>query len=333
RRGKMTLEESIQQLEAIPPEDSSYLAAQFDRCALRYEKWVRDKKSSQGKDRHQLQEAVDQYLQNTKGVRDERRVRAALWGVDAILAAQPSDLNAASAMIERVKSSAEALDQASSVRHKYRYRALRLALQSDDRAALQRHALWLADHAPKSDYAPYALTVLARASELAVQESTGEDQLQQHQLEARDIFERLVRLLGDSAEQIRGSKNALVANSRLAHYDQQTGRFAEAAQRLEKLLEAYPSNKKYLRRAGLTLYNDKQYERSLSHWRTLVSGLPGESDEWYEAKYFQLSCLAKSAPVKAVKVMDQFRRLHPAMGSAAWRKQFQQLDGSLRKTP
>lgn len=331
RRGNVTLEQSIQQLEAIAPDDPSYHAARFDLCALRYEIWVRNKKAP-GKFSQDLQQAVGQYLEFTKGSPDERRTRAALWGIDAILANQQPDLEAATALMERVKNSSEALELGSSVRHDYRYRALQIALKSGDRAGLKRHALWLADHAASSDYAPYALTVLAKTSELAVQEEKDEDKLKRLHLEAREIFERLVRLLGESAEQIRGSKNALVANSRLAHYDHQTGRFAKAAERLEKLLEAYPSNKKYLRRAGLAHYNDKQYERSLSHWRTLVSGLPSETDEWYEAKYYQMACLANIDPAKAAKVMGQFKKLHPEMGSAAWRKKIQQLDGSLSKS-
>ena len=68
---------------------------------------------------------------------------------------------------------------------------------------------------------------------------------------------------------------------------------------------------------------------SLEHWRKLLAGLDGGSEEWLEAKYYQLVCLEKTDRAAAAKVFNQFHVLYPEVKSATWRPKFAELETSL----
>ena len=55
------------------------------------------------------------------------------------------------------------------------------------------------------------------------------------------------------------------------------------------------------------------------------SGHDGGSDDWLEAKYYQISCLQKVDAAAAEKVFKQFQVLYPDVKSAAWREKFAEL--------
>ena len=66
--------------------------------------------------------------------------------------------------------------------------------------------------------------------------------------------------------------------------------------------------------------------QALEHWRTLLAGLASGSDEWLEAKYYQLACLLKTDRPAADKVWQQFKLLFPEVKSAAWQDKFAELE-------
>ncbi len=144
-------------------------------------------------------------------------------------------------------------------------------------------------------------------------------------LEGQRLYQRLVERLGDDPAVLQSKKNAQVAVSRLAHYSGELGEHAEAARGLAKLLAAFPSDRSYLRRAGLSCFKSGDYAAALEHWRKLVAGLPKGGDEWYEAKYYQLASLAQVDRVKARESLAQFRLLFPDFGPPAWRGKFAEL--------
>ena len=139
------------------------------------------------------------------------------------------------------------------------------------------------------------------------------------QQEAYDAYRRLSERLGDSPEVLAGQKNAQVACSKWAYYAGLLGRHGEAAEQLDRLLKAFPDNRDYLRRAGLAYFQAGNYERSLAAWRTLLAGLEKGSEGWYEAKYYQLSCLFRTDEKAARPVWQQFKLLYPELGPPPWR--------------
>jgi tetratricopeptide (TPR) repeat protein len=136
-------------------------------------------------------------------------------------------------------------------------------------------------------------------------------------------------LVGEDADTIASSRNALAANSRLASYLEQEGQWPEAAERLERLVAALPSDRAYLRRAGLAWHHAAKYAQALPHWRKLLSGLPAGSDDWFEAKYYQLACLQQVEPEDARQSWQQFKLLYPDVKSAAWKDKFAALGKQL----
>jgi len=151
------------------------------------------------------------------------------------------------------------------------------------------------------------------------------------QIEAAEIYTRLAALVGESSEAIAGVKNALAVNSKLAHYDESLGHWQQAAARLDRIVAALPSDKKYLRRAGLAHFQAGEYAPSLEQWRKLLGGVESGSEEWLEAKYHQLACLAKTDRPNAVKVWKQFKLLFPQVKSPTWKDKFAALEADLGK--
>jgi tetratricopeptide (TPR) repeat protein len=195
--------------------------------------------------------------------------------------------------------------------------------QADD-AARRTHARWLLEHAPESAYEVPALVVVAKSLEEQIQADTAAPDAQRDQ-EAWDVYHRLSERLGTEPETLRAAPNARVALSKAAEYAGRRNRPDEAAAYLEKLLAAFPTDKNYLRRAGLARFETSEYAQSLAHWRTLLGGLPDGTDAWYEAKYYQLRCLMQTDPALGQKVFRQLQLLHPDFGSPAWREKFQEF--------
>jgi hypothetical protein len=57
--------------------------------------------------------------------------------------------------------------------------------------------------------------------------------------------------------------------------------------------------------------------------------VPANSTEWYEAKYYQLSCLARVDRDQARKVYQQLRLLHPEIADPTWGEKLNDLGKSL----
>ena len=96
--------------------------------------------------------------------------------------------------------------------------------------------------------------------------------------DAVQLYTRLVTLLGDSPATLSSNKNAFAAALKLAQYDEELERWPQAADRLQRLLEAQPRDRRLLRRAGLACYHAGRYAEALEHWRTLIGGLDSGSE-------------------------------------------------------
>ena len=86
----------------------------------------------------------------------------------------------------------------------------------------------------------------------------------------------------------------------------------------------------FCRHAGLACFRAGQYAESLEHWRNLLAATESGSDDWLEAKYYQLTCLAKTDPAAARQVLKQFQVLYPEIKSAAWRDKFVELERQIQ---
>lgn len=74
-------------------------------------------------------------------------------------------------------------------------------------------------------------------------------------------------------------------------------------------------------------------QAALDAWRSLMTGLAGETEAWYEARYHSLRLLAGADPVRAREAMDQHRVLHTDYGPPPWGERLRELDARIPRAP
>ncbi|MCA9122935.1 MAG: hypothetical protein H6822_06780 [Planctomycetaceae bacterium] len=316
--------ETLHSLEQVTPDAPDYLSALYEIATILYSQWVKATADEKGQITERLFEATDKYLAMSKRESDKSRlVRAANQATNVALNGTAVKIDAAAKYLAHASSLAPSLPDSNSAKAEYHFHAMQLAIKQGDSLQDRLHADWLVKNAAGSRYELAAIIVMARTMDNKVETTNRREDIE----EAFTLYQRLVTLLGDSPDAIRASKNAQVANSKLASYAARLGRHDVAAQRMEHLLAASdgPPNKSYLRRAGLASFAAENYDAALAHWRVLVRGLPKGSDEWFEAKYYQLACLLKVDDAKGRIAYDQFKLLYPDLGTPAWRDKFEAL--------
>ena len=104
---------------------------------------------------------------------------------------------------------------------------------------------------------------------------------------------------------------------------EETGDWTGAQRGLEILTQAFPNKVIYLQRYARILTRNKNFDSALEYWRRLASGLKKESDDWYEAKYSVILCLAVTDPARAKPPLVQFLNLYDP--PANWKPRFSDL--------
>ena len=326
RQSQATPLEAIAALAAVKPSDPNYASALYEICQLRYQLWTKAKADAQKAKplADDLLSAVDKLLAVQRPeAAEERNLKAALLAVDVLFAAKEPDLRRIAAYLSSGEA-ALAASAASPAAVEFHYRRLQLAQRNGDTTAVNAAAAWITENGAGTPYELPALIIAAREADRAV-ETASPDQLASRRQDAINIYARLARHVGDSPAAIANGKNALAVNSRLAQYDEDLGRWNEAAQRLNNIAEALPSDRRYLRRAGIANFHAGKFDLALECWRKLLLGLESGSEPWLEAKYYQLVCLNKTDPATAQKVWKQFNLLYPEVMSAEWKNKFAAL--------
>ncbi len=317
-------EAALKTLSSVPSNSPNYLAARFELCQVRHRLWSQTRGAEKETLAKELPRDAETYLAAVPQSEGTRRLRVALLAIDALLAGENPAWDAAEKLAARVTSAAKSLADNDSLAPEWHYRQLQFAQQNKQSTTITQEADWLTKHAAGSAYELPALVVVARGADEAFQAASPADQAARRR-EAIAAYARLVQLWGESPEILASKKNALIANSKLAQYEFDSGQFEKAAARLEKIVAAYPSDRKYLRRAGLASVQSGNFAQALPHWDKLTAGSDSASEGWYEAKYYQLLCLTKSDPAAAKKVWRQFQLLHPEIKSSTWKEKFATL--------
>lgn len=320
--------EALAALSAVKPGEANYLGARQEIVQLLFQMWLKEKgdTATRKKLAADVLEGADTYLAIAPSTSSrEVKLRVCLVALQVLLDDKDFSYAKATSYLQSAKAAAEALSDSNLLAAEYQYRKLQLSQKAGDKSAVATSARWLSSHAAGSPYELPALVIVARQADDAV--ATADDATRKdRQLQAAQIYARMAALLGDSPESLSKTKNALAVNSKLAHYDEELGRWKEAAARLDKIVTALPSDKKYLRRAGIAHFQAGEFATSLDLWRKLLSGLQSGSDEWFEAKYHQLVCLSKTDKPGGLKVWKQFKLLFPEVTSPAWKDRFVQLE-------
>ena len=323
-------EQALASLVAIKPTEPNYPAARLEIAQLQFQNWTKLKGDKARAPAAEAALAAVDTLLAAKGASGDQKLRGCLIGLQVVFDTAPVDEKRAASLLETATPVGEALPAQSPLAAEFHYRQLQFAQKTGEKKAMNKAAAWIAANGAGSPYETPALVIVARQADDAVAGATDANR-KDLQIEAAEIYTRLAALVGESSEAIAGVKNALAVNSKLAHYDESLGHWQEAAARLDKIVAAMPSDKKYLRRAGLAHFQAGEYAPSLEQWRKLLGGVESGSEEWLEAKYHQLACLAKTDRPNAVKVWKQFKLLFPQVKSPTWKDKFAALEADLGK--
>jgi tetratricopeptide (TPR) repeat protein len=321
-------EVAVKPLAAVTPDSPNYLTARFELCSVRHQLWSKAKGEARSSLAGEVRQDVETYLAAAPASEGARKVRAALLAADVLLSAKPPAWEEASQYLARAKSDGDKLADSDAVAADYHYRSLQLAQHADNETAVRTHAKWLTTHAAGTSYELPALVIMAKHVDQQLA-SASDAQKSQRRQEAIAAYSRLVELLGSTSVVMVEKKNALIANSKLAQYQYDAGKYADAAQRLEEIVRAFPTDRNYLRRAGLAWIHAGDHAKALPHWDKIVAGSESASDSWYEAKYYQLVCLVKTDAAEATKAWRQFKLLHPEVKSDVWKDKFAELERTI----
>ncbi|MBC8354747.1 MAG: hypothetical protein H8E66_22435 [Planctomycetes bacterium] len=319
--------ETLRSLEKVAADSPDYLSARYEIPTLLYQQWAKAAAAEKASLARRLFEATETYLALARSESDKSRlVRTLNQAANVALNGAEPNTDFAAKYLDQASSLATSLPSSSSAVAELHFHAMQLAQKRSDSLQERLNAGWLVKNAAGSRYELAAIIVMARTMDkkiAAAPASSASDDVR----EAFALYQRLVELLGDSPEAIRASKNTQVANSKLARYATRLGQHELAAQRMASLLQASngPPSKGYLRRAGLASFAAKDYDTAIVSWRTLVRGVAKGSDEWFEAKYYQLACLFQLDADKARVANDQFKLLYPSLGPPEWRDRFKAL--------
>ncbi|MFI4876470.1 MAG: tol-pal system YbgF family protein [Blastopirellula sp. JB062] len=332
QQSRGSLRDSIEQLANIPSDDPNYLTAQYDLCVMlrqQIEQTIDEsQKVAYAKRLLAAADVLSEKLNDQSSqTQRSRALRSRLMTVelagDSLLPADVGDSG-----IRRADALAATLPSSDGAVAEYHHRALLLAEQRKRPVEILEHADWILANAPDSAFATSALVVQALDVDRRLQEKSTLETLN----EAFEIYRQLTQRLGYSPQTLQAKKNARVAAGKFASYAEQIGRRADAAAVIANLTQAFPDDRTYLQQAGRAAFEAGMIEISLEHWRKLLLGLERGSDEWFEAKAFQLACLAKTDPPGARKVLAQFKLLYPAGGPAAWRDKIKSVEQELESS-
>jgi tetratricopeptide (TPR) repeat protein len=267
-------------------------------------------------------------------------LRIAMIGAEVLLAAprtgaaeqqQAARRREAGEWLARAEALTRGMPESSSVVLELHYRQLQLAEWEGNNPRLRREADYLTRRGAGSAYETPALLLQARRLDEALRNAARNAEPEQALLEqAHEAFERLSRRLGDDAATLRNDANARSALTRLAQLDLHLRRHAAAAARFERLLEARPNDRNYLRSAATAYTQAGEPAKALPKWRALAAGLPKGTPDWFEAKFHQLDCLASVDRPACRDAFRQFQLLYPQLGDETWRPLFQELERRLQ---
>ena len=189
-----------------------------------------------------------------------------------------------------------------------RFYVLQLAILDDDQSLIESESNWIVANAQGTNYEKSALIQLAKLADDQIQSAVAPTSEQIENTIAR--FEILSQRLGDSESALKSNSNARVTYLRLAELHRMNRNFAESRKILNRLNQTFPKHVIYLRQLALTQTQSGDYESAMIVWKTLVSGVPAGSDEWFECKYNLAICLANTNhTIEARKLLEQTIRL------------------------
>jgi len=332
------VEQAIESLKSIPPEDENYLQAQFEICRLSHQAWASS--TDPGKRElwaTQLIDVARKFVQKsnpqTATSHMARYARVCLLVADAMV--QQSGLMEAGTWLNRYQEVMPALASETELQSDYFYLRMRFAAQRNETVAELEASEWLLRNASRSTHIRAALISQARALDQELQLAIEREGVPDSRQLTRviDTYQRLLENFsfqtGEANQEYWGDNpSARAALLRLAELEIMAGNVAESRKYFETLHQLAPRELAYLlglARAETTL---SHFEVAAQHWRTIAAGLAAGHDAWLESKFNLAVCLLNGEPkdpTRAAAVLQQTRLLVPELPEA-WASRFDELE-------
>jgi hypothetical protein len=321
-------------LAKLNPEDPDYPEKLLLVTKKLYGQWraVRDDPMRAPAAATEVGGAADKLLAlSEKKVTVASRLDAAFMAADAFLTGEKPDPAKANIFLKKAEPLVVELPIDARAASDYRVLQIQYAQQTGDLDAAKAAAAWLAEHRPGTPLHEAGLVGVAKATDLRLAAAKADEKVARAD-DAIAAYQALADHAGPTAEKVKASRNAQVANSRLATLCLERGKPDEARKVLEgRLLPAYPKEAKYLRLAGLVYFETQENEKGLECWRLLTAGLPAGTPGWHEAKYHHMATLARVNKGDAKVAFTQYKSLFPEFGPPEFRERFKQLEKDVSK--
>lgn len=336
-RMKLDPGELIRRLESTPRSSPEFGESRYELCLVTHQQWTAASQGERGPHSRRVQTYGQQYLELTQ--RDpDKELGCLLLIVDVLLAElpgadEPPPDPAFTRIDELMRRAAKVIGDLPAghpALAEYHFRSLQVARARGDSAQADLQAQRILDAFPNSSFALPALVARAKLLEDRLASSSASDPPPELLKDLRAVYGQLVRRLGDAPQVLKANRNAQVALAESAHYAALLGDQEEALAAAEKLLAVFPKERRYLKQAAAACVALQRWKEALPHWRTLLAGLPQSDTAWFEAKYYQLACLAKLDRDQARRVARQFLVLYPEGGQEPWRDRLKTLATQLQ---
>ncbi len=323
-------EEAIRRLERIRIEDNKYALALDEIVRTRFRLWL-DAFTSARSDREQrLAELVDAeaLARRFSGITGENKLKLSLLVTDAFLKYDPIDQSKVRQMLTIAGTQAEQVSKNSAVYAEYQYYWLLFNEKIRNEVLATVQARWLIENAKNTRFEKPALIYVGRILESRLDQAAAPEKGLIE--ETRNVYQRLVEVLGASEASVKQSRNAQVAMSKLAELQAMVGNDTEAGRLYRLLLDCFPDHRQYIYGLAKTKMRLGQMESAVPLWQRLASDDEAGTDRWYESKYELIRALMETDTESAAQVHRQTILLSPEMPEK-WRTKFQELESRLGK--
>ncbi len=259
------------------------------------------------------------------------RLDAAFMAADAMLTGQKPDPARALGFIKKAEPLVAGLPLDARAAGDFRILQVQYAQQTGDLDMARAAAAWLGENRAGTPLHEAGLVSVAKVTDARLAAAKPAERAARAE-ETLAAYQALADQTGPTAEKVKASRNAQVANSRLVALCVERGKLDLAKKVLEeRLLPAYPKEGKYLRLAGLVYFQLQENEKGLECWRLLTVGLPAGSAGWHEAKYHHMATLNRVNKGDARIAFTQFKSLYPDYGPPEFRERYKQLEQEVAK--
>ena len=326
RQTSMKTEDAVSKLKEVVASSPNDLLSQYELCLANYRKYlelIRDKQETASVEL-EVQKNIAGLNKAANKLTAQQKLKLSLIELDIQTRTNKNDRARIDSLVTKATLAAREIDNKLMLAE-FHYRQLNIAKDRKNETSVNEHIDWLMKNGDGTVYQKSVLVTRAQQVEKALKENGAARSATLQK--AIDVYQKLAKASGYNSHSIQNNTNARVAVTRLATLMEEAGNLEGAEQNLELLVKAFPKKVSYLIKYARLLSKAKKYGQALPHWRTLVSGLTRESDNWYLAKYSVFQCLSKTSRKDAEAPLRQFLGLYDP--PAPWKAKFNDLADEL----